>query len=145
MEIADSEPAVTALCKHKDLDIHLRNNLGETALEIFVKNGHATAIKALAKHPKFRVNQRNRWGETALLSAVRLRSVQVARALLTLPGIDVEACDESGLTALDLARRLDHGPLKSLLSPRLDRVNTEWREEMEDMSVALIRHPRSWM
>ena len=129
---------VTALCKHKDLDIHLRNNLGETALEIFMKLGHISAIEALAKHPTFNANQRNRWKETPLIAAVRMRDVDVVEALLRIPSTDIDARDEDGLNAMDIATRLDHGTLIKLLSSPPTGASRSV-DLSEDLSVALIR------
>lgn len=103
---------VAALCKHKDLDIHLRNWLGEMALDIFVELGNARPIEELAKHPLSNVNQRNRWRETPLITAVRLRQVEVVEVLLRILSVYLEACDEDGLSAPEVADRLDHGPDK---------------------------------
>jgi hypothetical protein len=57
-----------------------------------------------------------KWDETALIAAVRMRHVGVVKALLADDRIARDAKDASGLTALDIAVRLDHGPLISLLT-----------------------------
>lgn len=136
--IARSRLVVAALCKHRDLDIHLCNDFGETALEIFMKLGYANAIEALAKHPDFNANQRNRWNETPLIAAVRMRDVMVVAALLRIPSTDLDARDEDGLNAMDIAIRLDHSPLRRLLStpPAAVGDSVDWSE---DLSVALIQ------
>ncbi|KAJ5627801.1 hypothetical protein N7490_010029 [Penicillium lividum] len=135
---AYSGSALAALCKHKHLNIHLRNRLGETALDLFVKMGHASGIKELAKHLDFNANQRNRWRETPLITAVRMRQVEVVRVLLRVPSIDVKACDEDGLSALEIANRLDHEPLRKMLTTRTETTKGDF-VELEDLSVALIR------
>lgn len=152
--LAGSGLAVAALCKDRDLNIHLRNSLGETALEIFVKVGDTHGIQELAKHRRFDVNQRNRWNETPLITAVRLREVQVVEVLLQIPSIDLEARDEDGLSALEIANRMDHEPLKISLSKKGDVNLSDYPFYMwdlllrarpkEDLSRALIRHPESW-
>ncbi|KAK5790629.1 hypothetical protein VI817_007916 [Penicillium citrinum] len=138
-----SNLVVAALCRHKHLNIHLRNQLGETALYYFIKTGSAGAIREMAKRPDFNVNERSYWRETPLIAAVRLGYDEVVRVLMRVPSIDLDACDEDGLNALDFADRAGHGFLRRLLSTHTDTTTETLEDCMENLSVALIRHPRS--
>ncbi|KAJ5115835.1 hypothetical protein N7456_000183 [Penicillium angulare] len=135
---AGSSLAVAALCKHGDLDIHIPNQLGETALDIFVKCGFESEIEELSNHPRFDPNRRNRWGETPMITAVRLREVSVVKVLLRVPFTDLDVRDNDGLTALEVATRLDHSPLMRLLSRSADDRDVDLVERMENLSVAMI-------
>ncbi|KAL4792783.1 hypothetical protein BDV19DRAFT_391752 [Aspergillus venezuelensis] len=57
MNVADSGPAVAALCKDADLDVDLQNHLGEAALDIFIKECRPEALAALLKHPGIDINR----------------------------------------------------------------------------------------
>jgi hypothetical protein len=114
----DNSEVADLLCKHKDINIHLRNNLGHTAFDIAVLEGSAEVVKVMLKQHDIQVNapmRIMRWDETALIAAVRNRHVDVVKTLLADDRVDRDAKDVTELTALDIARRLDHGPLISLL------------------------------
>ena len=150
MVAAQGDFAVTAaeLCKHKDINVNLRNEFGLSALDIAVREGSIEVLDVLLQRHDVLVNEGARWsetsssrfGETPLITATRERRVEVVKVPLRDDRVKRDIRDADGLTALDITIRMDHELLiKALQEERRwndgDRENYLADEYMNETSL----------
>jgi len=86
----------------KGANVNLRNNKGETPLQLGSNLGFVEGVEVLLRSGA-RVDDANSTGETALIAAVHRKDGAMARVLLK-AGADPKRSDNSGRSALDYAQ-----------------------------------------
>jgi hypothetical protein len=91
------------LMMKKNIDVNVRNGLGNTALHESVRNGHSFLVEWLLRSKNAEVGLADNDGNTALHFAVTHNSVSIVRLLLE-NGADIQIKNKAKRSALEIAR-----------------------------------------
>lgn len=83
--------------------VNTKNSLGETPLQLAVRNGYLDRARELARLLDLQVNTRNHAGETALHIAMESNQASLVRLLLDRPDSRLDVLDNLGRTPLHAA------------------------------------------
>lgn len=95
----DKPALANKLLENNNVDIHVKDALGETAFSYAVGADNAMAKKLIEKGAK--IDEKNRFGDTPLMKAVRERDLALFDLLLKYDG-NVDLKNNNGYTALGL-------------------------------------------
>lgn len=97
------DKSVKLLLERNEVDVNVRDNIGETALSSAATNGRESIVRLLLEQNEIDVNARDILGQSPLFRAVRSQIISVVELLLATDGIEVNMPTEDGDTPFSFA------------------------------------------
>ena len=131
---------VKVLMKQPDLDVNMRDGIGQTALHWAAVDYNANAVRLLLADPRVDVNCKNNMGRNALFCAVFYGNWEAVQFLLKDQRSDVNNVDKDGMTLLHAASHEDSAEVAWLLlaEGRINDINHLDKDGESPLMVAVL-------
>ena len=103
--IRGNEEMVDVLLEQPCIEVHAKDNNGNTALHMACARNNVAILNQLLAFPGILVNERDSRDWTPIMRAIRFAKQDAVRVLAAVEKVDLDVRDDSGLSLEDLAYR----------------------------------------